>query len=819
MGREKFDFGIDLGTTNSAIACMDNGKIKIIKSDGYQKDTTPSRVQITKKGLRVGDSADESSKNIFIEFKRTMGANKTYSCEASEHEYNSEELSAEVLKQLKSYVVEEDIQAAVITVPNQFHQSQIDATQRAAELAGFDSCELLQEPIAASMAFGIEADSMSGHWLVFDFGGGTFDAALMKVDEGIMKVIDTDGNNHLGGKDIDSAIINKILIPSLQKEFVLDEPLADNVRGRKLQATLKTLAERVKISLSSKTEEFVDSESICEDDEGEELIFEFTVSLKEYENVVTPIFQSAIDIAKGLIERKIKSKDLGAILLVGGPTFSQTLRRMMSEQFDCKIDTSIDPMTSVAMGAALFASTKTIPLNLQKRDFAKIQLTLKYPETTVETEENLGVMINRATSEGEIPDILSLEVSRTDGGWTSGKVKIDDAEIIEIKLDAGKPNVFDITLSDNQGSQLACEPARITIIQGLKAAKSTLPHSICIDSVLTGSGKQRLVVLEGLEKNNTLPAKGKGVFKTQKAIRPGNKADVLTIPIIEGEPGEQSVLNQGAAEIKCTGEDLSALLPEGSEVELTVSIDSSRRITLSAYFPYIDENFDVEVAKTRDTQLKEVDADVISAEIKKAQHTLTLIEGQNADRLYDKLTDLQQELQNASNDYDTKQKISENLKSILKELDRVDAAAEWPKIEQDIRDALEDVRLSNEQYGDNETTKLLVLVESKAREVIEQQNIKLGLDLIEQIHAMGFALIRQETGLWISYIKGFDDDFDTQQWSDPNAARQLINQAKQIIATQPSREKIEQIVFALFNLLPEKDIPVSGQTNSELLLK
>ena len=206
MARVKIDYGIDLGTTNSAIARMDNGKIVIIKSDRFQKDTTPSCVKFSKKKIIVGDVAFNSynqealkalhegadaTSNTFIEFKRTMGTDKTYYSSHTDSGYSSEQLSAEVLKQLKGYVRDENINAAVITVPNQFRQNQIDATQRAAEMAGFQYCELLQEPIAASMAYGIEAKEMHGYWLVFDFGGGTFDTALMKVDEGIMKVVDT----------------------------------------------------------------------------------------------------------------------------------------------------------------------------------------------------------------------------------------------------------------------------------------------------------------------------------------------------------------------------------------------------------------------------------------------------------------------------------------------------------------------------------------------------------------------------------------------------------------------------------------------------
>ncbi|MCX6164481.1 MAG: Hsp70 family protein, partial [Ignavibacteriae bacterium] len=198
MGRNKIDYGIDLGTTNSAIARMENGEVKIIKSD-IQKDTTPSCVYFKKNTIIVGDTAynrfgDErieafknyslSGKkqynfNTFIEFKRTMGTDKTEESISANRTYNSEELSAEVLKALKNYVRDEEFSSVVITVPARFRNNQIDATQKAAELSGFNHCELLMEPIAASIAYGVNAKTVNGYWLVFDFGGGTFDAALM----------------------------------------------------------------------------------------------------------------------------------------------------------------------------------------------------------------------------------------------------------------------------------------------------------------------------------------------------------------------------------------------------------------------------------------------------------------------------------------------------------------------------------------------------------------------------------------------------------------------------------------------------------------
>ena len=149
-----------------------------------------------------------------------------------EKDFTSEELSAEVLKTLKSFISDESFKSIVVTVPAKFTVNQKDATLRAAELAGFEHCELLQEPIAASMAYGLDSKNKDGFWLVFDFGGGTFDAALLRVEEGIMKVIDTEGDNYLGGKNLDYAIVDEIIIPYFQENFVIDSILADEKKEK-----------------------------------------------------------------------------------------------------------------------------------------------------------------------------------------------------------------------------------------------------------------------------------------------------------------------------------------------------------------------------------------------------------------------------------------------------------------------------------------------------------------------------------------------------------------------------------------------------------
>lgn len=836
MARVKIDYGIDLGTTNSAISRMDNGTISIIKSDRFQMDTTPSCVRFTKKKMIIGYAAynayseaqikaftnpGQKSPSSFIEFKRTMGTDKKYESVLTGQMFSSEELSSEILKYLKSYIKDENINAAVITVPNQFRQNQVDATQRAAKLAGFKYCELLQEPIAASMAYGVDADNIEGYWLVFDFGGGTFDAALMKVDEGIMKVVDTGGSNHLGGKDLDLAIVESILIPYLKENYEIDNILANPTDNVVLRDCLKVFAEEIKIALSSNSEfEFEPEEPIGEDDNGKEMEFKLEISLSDYEQAVSNVFQKSIDITLELLsENNLTGSNLSSLLLVGGPTFSQTLRRMLKDQITTAIDTSVDPMTSVAKGAALFASTKEIPLDLQERDTSKIQLTLKYPETTVETEEHLGIRVERTQCSGDVPQTLFLEISRSDLGWASGKIQIEDAEITTLQLLTGRTNSFDVTIFDEQGNTLLCEPSQFTIIQGLKVATPTLPKSFCIDSIDSDTGKQILSVLSGLEKNQSLPARGKGKFKTQKEIRPGKSEDILRIPIFEGENGERALYNQEAGYVFISGEDFSEYLPEGSEVEITLTVDSSRRGVLEAYFEYCDETIERVLEEHTDTLQSEVSADILNSDINKAKHNLALIGTIESSSLTKELNKLSLQLQNIGSDYDAKLKILEDLRTISKKIDKLEAECEWPEAEKKLDANLSRLQTTNERYGNTKTSEMLSQFKSQVQQVKQQQNVKLANDLAEEIFSLDFNLIRQDVGLWVSYIKGYDDDFESQEWTDRNTARQLINEAKQVIATQPSREKIESIVFQLFALLPDKDMPLVSETDQELLAR
>jgi molecular chaperone DnaK len=831
MARTKIDYGIDLGTTNSAIARMENGSPKIIKSDTL-KDTIPSCVFFNKKKTAtIGDAAFNNHKrdkllslktsvnsNAFIEFKRTMGTDKKYRSSNMGKDYTSEDLSSEVLKKLKSFVSDENLSSAIITVPAKFNTSQIDATQKAAELAGFDYVELLQEPIAASMAYGIDGEKGDGFWLVFDFGGGTFDAALVKVDEGIMQVIDTEGDNHLGGKDLDNAIVDKIIIPYLEKEYSIKDILSTDEKTKIFKAAMKGYAEDIKIQLS-----FNDSFDVLSDvgdipgtdDDGNELELDLTVSSSELKDAISPIFQQATDVCKELLKRNnLKGNDLSTILLVGGPTYSPILRKMLKDQISPNVDTSIDPMTAVASGAALFASTKDIPTKHQKRDKTKVQLDLNYEATSVEEEEYITVKVLRENTTGEIPDTLFVELVRTDKGWSSGKVEIaGDAELIEASLEPGKSNGFDVLVYDDKGSSFECEPSNISIIQGSKIGNATLPQNIGIEIKDSVSGLVRFKSIPGLEKNASLPAIGKTPpLKTQSQIRPGEKEDIIKIPMYEGEygsDGTRAINNDLIKQLKITGEDLPKLLPEGSDVELTVKVDSSRRVSVEVFIPYLDETIELEIGREINTA---IEAEILDQEILKGKNQLIAINEQSDsvnvqtfDEIEKELGEVQSQLDSGRDDEDNRNKVLDKLRKVLKQIDKLESDAEWPRILEELEDALKRLEELNEQYGNEKTIDASNQLKKQAETVIKNKDSKIGEMLSGQIRGLNFALVDEGAGvaLEIAIIKNYDDEFDMQSWSDKNQARSFINQAKQIISTNPTKQALKPIVHKLWDLLPD----------------
>lgn len=830
MAQSKMKFGIDLGTTNSAI-CKIIGGEPVIKKTDTQMDTLPSCVSFTKKkAQRIGMTAynglrqDKSRAtkkwvridgNVFIEFKRDMGTDKTNFSSNMDASYSPEQLSAEVLKTLKSFIGDENVSAAVITIPAKFKADQIAATKRAAQLAGIEHCELLQEPIAASMAYGLSSAKKNGQWLVFDFGGGTFDAALIKVEDGIMQVKDTEGDNYLGGKNLDYAVVDDIIIPYLQENFVIDEIMANDDTRNILRDAMKFYAEQAKNQLSFKAQTDITSQldEFGEDDEGNEIELDLVVTQEQMKPVLAKVFQKAIDITKDLLKRNgLTGADLDELILVGGPTYSPVLREMLREQVTPNVDTDIDPMTAVAKGAALYASGIDSEVK-EKIAVGTVALNLFYEANSVQLMEYVTVKLDKNECTGNIPDKLFVELVRSDNGWSSGKVEINDiGDVIECQLMERKNNAFTITAYDDKGTAIPYFPKEINIMQGIVVGNAVLPYYISIEAHDLGLDKNVVKSVKGLEKNQQMPATGAiNGLKTRNQLRPGMEDDTLVIPIYQceyGADGTSALYNDHIFDVVITGDEVSQLIPVGSDIDITIHVNSSQAYKLEAFFPISGETVEKEVGiATRSVissfeleKLKDAANNKLRA--LKSSSSISANETAEADKL---ISDINGRFDGEKSSEDGRMHLQADLRRSFLKMEEVEQGHEWEALEAEIREEFDRLEKANNDLG-NKYDKQVAAVWIQVDMAIRSKDVHQGRAALDDINSLFVAvtLIYQLMGFIDYHLK----NFNSIQWKDANRARQLLRQGKEIAATNPSESTLHPIVRSVIDLMIEP--PVGG---------
>lgn len=351
-------FGIDLGTTNSSISWLVDGKPVAIPVDGHP--LVPSVVLFDQGRAIVGREArnlellrpEETIRSV----KRRMGQEHPYTI--GDRVLSPEEISAEILRALRDgaqKATSQPVKDVVVTVPAYFDDAQRRATLKAGELAGLNVLRLLNEPTSASLVFDHVASTAQDSEIVmiYDLGGGTFDVSVLEVVEGVREVRSTAGNTHLGGDDFDETLV-QFFIDELRKARASpkDDPRA--------MARIRRIAEDVKIRLSTEVEARVREEFLCKDDRGEPVHLDTLVSRRELERRIAPLLESTIELCRKAVEdAKLGDQRVSRICLVGGSTRIPMVRALLSEAFDADVHEEIDPDLAVALGASLQAGMLT----------------------------------------------------------------------------------------------------------------------------------------------------------------------------------------------------------------------------------------------------------------------------------------------------------------------------------------------------------------------------------------------------------------------------------------------------------------------------
>ena len=600
-----FDCGIDLGTTNSCLAIPDNDHgFEIIENQADRMSVTPSAVLINGKGrMLIGQRAYNSQKveDLAIQFKRQMGTSKMIPFASAALEKTPEELSSEVLKQLRNDAetrLNKQIENVVITVPAAFKTLQSEATNKAGKLAGFKNIILLQEPIAAAVAYGAKPDAKDKHWMVFDYGGGTLDVAIVSTLDNRLTVENSEGDNYFGGSDIDRMLFRQIVVKKLVEagykvDNIFDETTSS---GKSLSRKIQLDCEACKIELSSKDVALLEIFDI-DDDNGEPIEFECEITRTELEALIYDTVDRSINIAKKALEgADITADKLDKILLVGGSTFIPLVRQRLTEVFNVSLDSSLNPMTVVAAGAAIYASTSVIDVEeeveLTSANNAIINLTYD-PISSEETVNVIGKVANIADvniTKVKIDCAMSKDFSGV--CWTSGWMELLDQNTgifdVDVLLQKGVLNYFRVTAAEERGTEIVIENPYFEIkhnetVLKMSAPPATMSIGVQIRDTKTGYD----ILYHVIKKNSPLPAQDERTFRLSRDIDPAVD-DSITIKIWEGENIQNPEANFPAGVITVKSSAMDRMIPKGTEIELTIIADENRNIRVSGYIPDFD---------------------------------------------------------------------------------------------------------------------------------------------------------------------------------------------------------------------------------------
>ncbi|MHA0305854.1 molecular chaperone DnaK [Mesomycoplasma ovipneumoniae] len=342
--------GIDLGTTNSVVAIIENQKPVVLENPNGKR-TTPSVVAFKNGEEIVGDAAKrqlETNPEAIASVKRLMGSDKTV--RANQRDYKPEEISAKILAYLKEYAekkIGHKVSKAVITVPAYFDNAQREATKNAGKIAGLEVERIINEPTAAALAFGLDKTEKEMKVLVYDLGGGTFDVSVLELSNGTFEVLSTSGDNHLGGDDWDNQIVGW-MVKRIKEEYDFD------AKSDKMALTrLKEEAEKTKINLSNQSVSTISLPFLGLGKNGP-INVELELKRSDFEKMTAHLIdRTRKPIVDALKQAKIEASELDEVLLVGGSTRMPAVQTMIEHTLNKKPNRSINPDEVVAIGAAI----------------------------------------------------------------------------------------------------------------------------------------------------------------------------------------------------------------------------------------------------------------------------------------------------------------------------------------------------------------------------------------------------------------------------------------------------------------------------------
>lgn len=685
---------IDLWTTNSAVVVNHNDKYEVVKNSDHL-DYTPSVFGYNKwKNIQVGKKAYEqlfhfadkdSVLNYKAEVKRLMGTNENFSFPRADISLSPEKISGEILKYLKESVLRKyadtDARGVVITVPAYFDTIQKEATKKAGELAWFEHVVLIQEPIAWAIAYGFE-NKKNENWLVYDLGWGTFDVAIVSSSDWVLTVKWHAWDNYLWWKDIDNLLVDNVIIPAITDKFWIS---LNRESDKTTYNVLKYIAESAKKELTDgdSVTIIVDNAAIV-DASWEQIYFEIPYTRKEFNKLISPLIDKSLELCtKAINDSWLSAADIHKTILIWWPTQIPYVREKLESSLDIQVDTSVDPLTVVAKWASIFGSSQVIPKSTNKDNSTRnkkdtVSLQLNYESMVSDTE----TMIT-GIAEGLWDGDYYIQIQSEDGKYSSSKIKLKSGKFFDTLLvQEWKTNIYYIYLSDSSGNILATDPDTFTVTHGLSIAWTPISHSVAIvlnkkDFMWDAAEEYCDAVFE---KGSILPLKKTMTYRTTRDLKKGDTENVLPIKIVEWE-SKKPDRNKQICKVILSGADVPYALPEWTEVNLTLEIDVSWTLSVSAYFPSID------VLKTGKSLRTEGEQDALTSdqlkkdleeEQKRLEEMSSHLPPEAKEEAQKTITDISKHTD--SNDKDTQSRTHSHLRDLKQKLDSYELETESSRI-------------------------------------------------------------------------------------------------------------------------------------------
>lgn len=776
--------GIDLGTSNSAIVGNDAGNFRHFKTPEGM-DVMPSAVMFDRRGgMFVGrkayDYAAFSPENVKMRFKRLMGTSSVLTFKSADKTLTPEEASAEVLKELLSQAKmatgDARIVGTVITIPAAFNQMQSEATMRAAGLAGLEKVALLQEPIAAAMATIASTSKKSGQYLIYDLGGGTFDAAIVQCISGNATVIAHAGINMLGGSDFDREIVNNIVRPWLLESFDLPDDFQTNAGYERLIRIANYRSELAKIALSTHSAEriFADENQVgLKDQSGQDIFLDVEISRDDLVGLISDQVDKSIALCRSLLaDNGFDATDIDKVILIGGPSRMPYIREKVGFELGIDIDLSVDPMTAVAMGAAIYAESRdwsgiemqtTVKTDIPNIANARFEISFEYVERTANEKARIRI---KSTDKDRLEG-CSVTFN-TDAGWTSGKIKLQTTTDVKgIPLLMGQ-NLIKVSALDVSGNVIAGTPSEIVITR-MQATSDGMPlmHNIGVKVAEGGQGFEVNVLATIAPKGKPTPTRGSHRLRAAKTMRAGDGSS-LEVELYEHEDGilePDLALPIGLFVLKSTDLQNGDILKRGEDVMLHWTIDQSGLMDCKVEFPSISQFYDIGYLSTaghKNFDGSEGDAhaqaalELAKSDIDKLDQALGVRVGKEVSELRNRLEKRKEQL-TLTNDADVRRSVVEDCRAIRQEINNIKSRPDNVRLvlKDDIEEFADRVSSFNSDLIDEATAAKIGRLAAHARTVLDDNSgVALGESIksLQEARSLAFTSIAKNPGFWVGFF-------------------------------------------------------------------